>query len=141
MLLGIWGILLAVCRRRVFQSVCREAALEGGEKGRMLRAMTLKFQKSYEVHVEISDRDTFVRKYICQEKRMRVPLPRWRYLPERWAGIILCVGAVEVALLDWLGYGQGLTWQRGTMALGSAAVVLGLALLLEVDSLWEQIQI
>ena len=46
-LLGIWGILLAVCRRRVFQSVCREAALEGGEKGRMLRAMTLKFQKSY----------------------------------------------------------------------------------------------
>ena len=49
-LLGIWGILLAVCRRRVFRSVCREAALEGGEKGRMLRAMTLKFQKSYEVH-------------------------------------------------------------------------------------------
>ena len=48
-LLGIWGILLAVCRRRVFRSVCREAALEGGEKGRMLRAMTLKFQKSYEV--------------------------------------------------------------------------------------------
>ena len=141
MLLGIWGILLAVCRRRVFQSVCREAALEGGEKGRMLRAMTLKFQKSYEVHVEISDRDTFVRKYICQEKRMRVSLPRWRYLPERLAGIILCVGAVEVALLDWLGYGQGLTWQRGTMALGSAAVVLGLALLLEVDSLWEQIHI
>ncbi len=126
-LLGIWGILLAVCRRRVFRSVCREAALEGGEKGRMLRAMTLKFQKSYEVHVEISDRDTFVRKYICQEKRMRVSLPRWRYLPERLAGIILCVGAVEVALLDWLGYGQGLTWQRGTMALGTAAVVLGLA--------------
>lgn len=58
-LLGIWGILLAVCRRRVFRSVCREAALEGGEKGRMLRAMTLKFQKSYEVHVEISDRDIF----------------------------------------------------------------------------------
>ena len=84
-LLGIWGILLAVCRRRVFRSVCREAALEGGEKGRMLRAMTLKFQKSYEVHVEISDRDTFVRKYICQEKRMRVSLPRWRYLPERLA--------------------------------------------------------
>ena len=140
-LLGIWGILLAVCRRRVFRSVCREAALEGGEKGRMLRAMTLKFQKSYEVHVEISDRDTFVRKYICQEKRMRVSLPRWRYLPERLAGIILCVGAVEVALLDWLGYGQGLTWQRGTMALGTAAVVLGLALLLEVDSLWEQIHI
>ena len=140
-LLGIWGILLAVCRRRVFRSVCREAALEGGEKGRMLRAMTLKFQKSYEVHVEISDRDTFVRKYICQEKRMRVSLPRWRYLPERLAGIILCVGAVEVALLDWLGYGQGLTWQRGTMALGSAAAVLGLSLLLEVDSLWEQIHI
>ena len=87
-LLGIWGILLAVYRRRVFRSVCREAALEGGEKGRMLRAMTLKFQKSYEVHVEISDRDTFVRKYICQEKRMRVSLPRWRYLPERLAGII-----------------------------------------------------
>ena len=140
-LLGIWGILLAVCRRRVFRSVCREAALEGGEKGRMLRAMTLKFQKSYEVHVEVSDRDTFVRKYICQEKRMRVSLPRWRYLPERLAGIILCVGAVEVALLDWLGYGQGLTWQRGTMALGSAAAVLGLSLLLEVDSLWEQIHI
>ena len=72
---------------------------------------------------------------------MRVSLPRWRYLPERLAGIILCVGAVEVALLDWLGYGQGLTWQRGTMALGSAAVVLGLSLLLEVDSLWEQIHI
>ena len=52
-LLGIWGILLAVCRRRVFRSVCREAALEGGEKGRMLRAMTLKFQKSYEVHVDL----------------------------------------------------------------------------------------
>lgn len=137
-LLGIWGILLAVCRRRVFRSVCREAALEGGEKGRMLRAMTLKFQKSYEVHVEISDRDTFVRKYICQEKRMRVSLPRWRYLPERLAGIILCVGAVEVALLDWLGYGQDLRGSRGTMALGSAAAVLGLSFLLEVDSLWEQ---
>ena len=72
---------------------------------------------------------------------MRVSLPRWRYLPERLAGIILCVGAVEVALLDWLGYGQGLTWQRGTMALGSAAAVFGLSLLLEVDSLWEQIHI
>ena len=43
--------------------------------------------------------------------------------------------------MDWLGYGQGLTWQRGTMALGCAAAVLGLSLLLEVDSLWEQIHI
>ena len=108
----------------------------------LLPPVLKKFHERYpKVHVEISDRDTFVRKYICQEKRMRVSLPRWRYLPERLAGIILCVGAVEVALLDWLGYGQGLTWQRGTMALGTAAVVLGLALLLEVDSLWEQIHI
>ena len=137
-LLGIWGGLLAVLRRRFFRSVCREAALDGGEKGRMLRAMTLKFQKSYEVHVEISDRDTYVKKYLCQEKRMGIPLPRWHYLPERWAGMILCVGAAEMAAMDWLGYGQALIWQRGTAALGTAAVVFGLALLLDVDSLWEQ---
>lgn len=137
-LLGIWGGLLAVLRRRFFSSVCREAALAGGEKGRMLRAMTLKFQKSYEVHVEISDRDIFVQKYLCQEKRMGITLPRWHYLPERWAGMILCVGAAEMAAMDWLGYGQALMWQRGTAALGTAAVVFGLVLLLDVDSLWEQ---
>ena len=70
--LGIWGVFLALSRRGIFGKLCREAALGGGSKGKMLRQMTLKFEKSYEVHVEIHDITAFVKKYLYQEKRFGV---------------------------------------------------------------------
>ena len=45
--LGVWGVLLALSRRGIIGKLCREAALGGGSKGKMLRQMTLKFEKSY----------------------------------------------------------------------------------------------
>ena len=53
--LGIWGIILVLARRMIFGKLSKNALLDGGEKSRMIRAMTLKFEKSYEVHVEISE--------------------------------------------------------------------------------------
>ena len=67
--LGIWGIILVLARRMIFGKLSKNALLDGGEKSRMIRAMTLKFEKSYEVHVEISDIPAFVKKYLCQERR------------------------------------------------------------------------
>ena len=64
--LGIWGIILVLARRMIFGKLSKNALLDGGEKSRMIRAMTLKFEKSYEVHVEISDIPVFVKKYLCQ---------------------------------------------------------------------------
>ena len=85
--LGIWGIILVLARRMIFGKLSKNALLDGGEKSRMIRAMTLKFEKSYEVHVEISDIPVFVKKYLCQERRCGVRLLRWKRLPERWMDV------------------------------------------------------
>lgn len=71
--LGIWGILLALVRRVLFGKLCKEAALGNGGKGKMLKAMTLKFEKSYELNVGVYDRAAFVGKYLCQEKSLASP--------------------------------------------------------------------
>ena len=136
--LGIWGMVLALARRILFGNLCREAALENGGKGRMLRAMTLKFEKSYEVKVGICDRDVFVRKYLCQEKKFGIPLERWRRLPERWTGILLCAGVLESAALYYAGFGMRFCLERVLASAAAAAAVRLVILWLETDSLWEQ---
>lgn len=138
---GIWGMMLALARRILFGGLCREAALENGGKGRMLRAMTLKFEKSYEVKVGICDREVFVRKYLCQEKRFGIPLERWRRLPERWTGILLCAGLLEAAALHYAGWGDRFCLDRFLASAAAAAAVRLLALWLESDSLWIQAQV
>lgn len=66
--LGIWGIILVLARRMIFGKLSKNALLDGGEKSRMIRAMTLKFEKSYEVHVEVSDIPVFVKKYLAKSE-------------------------------------------------------------------------
>lgn len=139
--LGIWGMVLALARRILFGNLCREAALENGGKGRMLRAMTLKFEKSYEVKVGICDREVFVRKYLCQEKRLGIPLERWRRLPERWTGILLCTGALEFAALYYAGFGMRFCLERVLASVAAASAAGFLILWLEADSLWEQTRV
>ena len=51
LVLGIWGLVLTLVRRILFGRLCRDAALGSGAKGKMLKAMTLKFEKSCEVNV------------------------------------------------------------------------------------------
>lgn len=82
----------------------QNALLDGGEKSRMIRAMTLKFEKSYEVHVEISDIPVFVKKYLCQERRCGVRLLRWKRLPERWMELIVSIGVMEAVTFYFLRY-------------------------------------
>ena len=100
--LGIWGIVLTLARRILFGELCKDAALGSGGKGKMLRAMTLKFEKSYEVKVGIYDIPVFVQKYLCQERKFGIRLGRWRRLPERWTSLILGVGFVESVVLWYL---------------------------------------
>ena len=69
-LLGGWGILLVLMRRIVFGKLCKESVTEGNGTSRMRKAMTLKFEKSHEVHVEIMDIPIFVQKYFSQERRL-----------------------------------------------------------------------
>ena len=38
--LGIWGIILVLARRMIFGKLSKNALLDGGEKSRMIRAMT-----------------------------------------------------------------------------------------------------
>ncbi len=138
--LGGWGVLLALLRRIVLGRLCREAALEDGGKGRMLKAMTLRFEKGGEVHVGVYDRTAFVRKYLCQERRLGVRLGRWRRLPERWAGLLLAVGFVEASALWFFGGESGPALDRFLAAATMAALVWAAALIFESDSLWEQAQ-
>ncbi|MBS6396404.1 MAG: hypothetical protein KH452_04540 [Clostridiales bacterium] len=141
LVLGCWGLLLTLVRRILFGGLCKEAALGSNGKGKMLRAMTLKFEKSYEVNVGIYDIPVFVQKYLCQERRLGVRLGRWRRLPERWTGIILGVGFVEAMVLRYLGYGDLFCLNR-FLAAATAAVVVRIAVLwFETDSLWERAQI
>lgn len=141
LVLGIWGIVLALARRILFGELCKDAALGSSGKGRMLRAMTLKFEKSYEVKVGIRDMRVFVRKYLCQEKRFGISLEQWRRLPERWTGILSGIGFVEAAALYYMGYEGAFCLNRLLAAATAAAVVRIAALWFESDSLWEQAQI
>ena len=139
--LGIWGIILVLARRIIFGSLSKSALLEGGEKSRMLRAMTLKFEKSYEVHVEIQDIPVFVKKYLCQEKRCGIRLLRWKRIPERWMEFIVGVGALEAVVLHFLGYPAGACVDRLLASVGAAVVVRMALLWFETDSLWEQAEV
>ena len=94
LVLGIWGVMLALVRKVLFGRLCRDAALGNGGKGKMLRAMTLKFEKSYEVKVGIHDIPVFVKKYLCQEKKFGIRLgsggscrsggQAWCWEPDLW---------------------------------------------------------
>lgn len=141
LILGIWGTVLAVTRRILFGRLCKEAALGSSGKGKMLRAMTLKFEKSYEVKVGIHDLQVFVRKYFCQEKKFGIRLGRWRRLPERWTGLVLGAGFVEAMVLRFCGQ-DGLFCLNRFLAAATAAVVVQMtSLWLESESLWEQAQV
>ncbi len=139
--LGFWGIVLTLARRILFGGLCREATLGNGEKGRMLKAMTLKFEKSYEVKVGIHDIPVFVKKYLCQERRFGIRLCRWRQLPERWTGIVLGAGFVEAVILRFLGFGGTFCLNRFLAGAAAAAVVRVSSLWFESESLWEQAEI
>ena len=141
LVLGVWGIVLALARRILFGELCKDAALGSGGKGRMLKAMTLKFQKSHEVNVGICDMQVFVRKYLCQEKKFGISLGQWRHLPERWTGILFGIGFVEAAALHYLGYEETFCLNRLLAAATAAAVVRVAALWFESDSLWEQARV
>ena len=134
--LGVWGVLLALSRRGIIGKLCREAALGGGSKGKMLRQMTLKFEKSYEVHVEIHDITAFVKKYLYQEKRFGVRLGRWLKLPDRWVRLILYAGMAEGIILYFLGSEPSLCADRLLAALLAVSAVRIAALVFESDSLW-----
>lgn len=137
LVLGVLGMLLAILRRVVFGSVFREAA-SGGQKGKMLKTLTLKFEKSYEIKVGIYDRRVFVEKYLCQEKRLGIPILRWRRLPERWTGLILCVGVLEAVVLRRLGFPAGFYLDRLLASIAASAAVMTASLWFESDSLWEK---
>ena len=68
LVLGVWGIVLALARRILFGELCKDAALGSGGKGRMLKAMTLKFEKSYELNVGIYDRPASCKSIYARRK-------------------------------------------------------------------------
>ena len=139
--LGIWGIFLVLARSILFGKLKKSALLEGGEKSRMLRAMTLKFEKSHEIHVEIQDIPVFVKKYLYQEKGLGIRLLRWRRLPERWTKLILGVGILEAVILYFLGYSSSVCVDRLVASIGAATVVWMALIWFEADSLWEQTEV
>lgn len=139
--LGIWGLMLTLMRRILFGRLCKDAALGSGAKGKMLRAMTLKFEKSHEVNVEINDISVFVRKYLCQERRLGIRLGQWRRLPERWTSLILLMGFAEAMVLRYLRYDSAFCLDRFLAAATAAAFVRIAVLWFETDSLWERTQV
>jgi len=141
LVLGVWGILLALVRRVLFGGLCRDAALGSSGKGKMLKAMTLKFEKSNEVKVGIYDMPVFVQKYLCQEKKFGIRLGRWRRLPERWTGLILGIGFVEAMVLRYLKYDGEFVLNRFLAAVTAAVAVRLVTLIFESESLWERAQI
>lgn len=141
LVLGAFGILLALVRRVLFGGLCKDAALGSSGKGKMLKAMTLKFEKSYEVKVGIFDMPVFVQKYLCQERKLGIRLGRWRRLPERWAGLILGAGFVEAMVLKYLGFANDFVLNRFLAALTMAVLVWMAVLIFESDSLWEQTRV
>lgn len=141
LVLGIWGMVLTLVRRVLFGRLCRDAALGSGAKGKMLKAMTLKFEKSYEVNVGVHDIPVFVKKYLCQERKFGIRLGRWRRLPERWTGLILGIGFVEAMVLRYLEYDSTFCLNRFLAAATAAAFVRVAILWFETDSLWERAQV
>ncbi len=141
LVLGIWGVMLALVRKVLFGRLCRDAALGNGGKGKMLRAMTLKFEKSYEVKVGIHDIPVFVKKYLCQEKKFGIRLGQWRQLPERWTGMVLGAGFVEAMVLRYLGCDGVFCLNRFLAGTTAAAVIRVASLWFEAESLWEQAQV
>jgi hypothetical protein len=91
--------------------------------------------------VGIPNIPVFVRKYLCQERRFRIRLERWRRLPERWTGLILGVGFLEAVVLRYLGYEEIRCLDRFLAAMTMAVLVWMACLVFESDSLWEQTQI
>lgn len=138
LVLGTWGLVLTLVRRILFGKICKEAALGENGKGKMLKAMTLKFEKSYEVNVGIYDIPVFVQKYLCQERKLGIRLGRWRRLPERWTALILGIGFVEAMVLRYLGYDGSFCLNRFLVAATAAAAVRIAVLWFETDSLWER---
>lgn len=138
LVLGTWGLVLTLVRRILVGKLCKEAALGENGKGKMLKSMTLKFEKSYEVNVGIHNIPVFVRKYLCQERRLGISLGRWRYLPERWTALILGTGFVEAMVLRYLKYDNVFCLNRFLAAATAAAVVRIASLWFETDSLWER---
>lgn len=141
LVLGTWGLVLTLVRRILFGKLCKEAALGENGKGKMQKAMTLKFEKSYEVNVGIYDIPVFVRKYLCQERRLGIRLGRWKRLSERWIGLILCIGFVEAMALRYLEYEGVFCLNRFLAAATAAAAVRIAALWFETDSLWERAEV
>ena len=141
LVLGIWGLVLTLVRRVLFGRLCRDAALGSGAKGKMLKAMTLKFEKSCEVNVGIYDIPVFVKKYLCQERKFGIRLGQWRKLPERWTGLILGIGFAEAMVLRYLGYDTIFCLNRFLAAATAAAFVRIAVLWFEADSLWERAQV
>lgn len=139
--LGVWGVMLALVRRILFGRLCRDTALGDAGKGKMLKSMTLKFEKSFEVKVGICDIPVFVQKYLCQEKKLGIRLIRWRRLPERWTGLTLLAGFVEAMVLLYFGYDESLCLNRFLAAATAAAMVKAAILWFESDSLWEQARV
>ncbi len=139
--LGIWGILLTLVRRVLFGKLCKDAALGSDGKGKMLKQMTLKFEKSSELNVGIYDMPVFVRKYLCQERRFKIPLARWRHLPERWTSLILSIGFAEAVVLKFLGYNDSFCVERLLAAALAAAIVHIAVLWFESASLWERTEV
>lgn len=141
LLLGSWGLLLTLARRILFGKLCKDAVLGSGANAKLLKQMTLKFEKSYEVKVGIFDREAFVKKYLYQEKRFGISLGRWRYLPERFVLWTLGAGFLEAVGLHYLKYETSFCIDRFLAAL-MAAVFVHMALLwFEADSLWKQAQV
>lgn len=141
LVLGIVGVLLALVRRILFGRICREASRGSNGSGRMQKAMTLRFEKSYEVNVGVQNIPVFVRKYLCQERCFGIRLERWRRLPERWTGLILGIGFLETMVLRYLGYEGSRIFERFLAAITMAVLVWMVGLIFESDSLWEQTNI
>lgn len=139
--LGIWGMVLVLVRRILYGKLCKDAALGSNGKGKMLKAMTLKFEKSYEVRVGIHDIPVFVQKYLCQERKFGIRLPTWRRLPERWTSLILGIGFVEAVTLRYLKYDGTFCLNRFLAAATAAVIVRMASLWFETDSLWERMRV
>lgn len=141
LVLGSWGLLLTLVRRILFGKLCKNAVLGSGAEAKMLKQMTLKFEKSYEVKVGIFDREAFVEKYLYQEKRFGISLGRWRYLPERFVFLILGAGFLEAMVLYHLKYEISFCIDRFLAALMSAVFVHMAVLWFESESLWRQAKV
>jgi hypothetical protein len=141
LVLGTAGVLLALVRRILFGKLCQDVSRGSGGSGRMQKAMTLRFEKSYEVNVGVPNIPVFVRKYLCQERRFGIRLEQWRRLPERWTGLILGFGFLEAVLLRYFGYDRELFLNRFLAAMTMAVLVWLACLVFESDSLWEQTNI